>query len=186
MKNLLYRLTFQPFEKSKMIFVRLLPIAYLCSSFILLLIRAQENSIDAQLGRRYEFKLFENSKGCAELYRKEAAVVDLLSLKKIKLLEIENKIKSRLKLLKNHTTFGKDMKELQLILHQGMNLHKKQKHYIKDMIENFPQLEDFIGSIKAMFMLHYSYGLNMSLAVQEGNLAYTNHFGKLITYQVRF
>ena len=165
-----------------MFLLRLFCIGYVHFS-VCILTGAQENSIDAQMGRRYEFRLFENTKECAELYRKESKVVDKLWYAKTKFLEIKNAI-SRLKSFKNSTAYK--MEKLQLILHQGKGFQKNQMLSFAYMIQDFPQLEDFIGSIKAMFILHYSYGLNMSLAVQEGKLAYTNHFGEVVKYQVHF
>ena len=72
-----------------------------------------------------------------------------------------------------------------MISEQGKNFQKLKMQDFKQTIQKFPQIEDFIGSIKAMVILHYSYGIDMSRAVLEGVLAYTNHHGKLRKHQVK-
>ena len=135
-------------------------------------------SLDAQMGRRYQFELFENFEGCAEVYKQEAKVVDKLVKIKTKLFAIQDQI-TKLKV----ETIDK-MKELKQMVEDGRNFQKQDKQDIANLVTEFPRMIDFVGSIKAMFILHYSYGLNMSLAVQEGKLTYLNHFNELREHQV--
>ena len=152
------------------------------SLFLLLRVQGFQNSIDAHLGKRYQFELFEDSRGCAEVYNLEAKVVNQLFIIKAYLLKVQDRM-NELKLSKNSNI--DDMEELIMISEQGKNFQKLKMQDFKQTIQKFPQIEDFIGSIKAMFILHYSYGIDMSRAVLEGVLAYTNHHGKLRKHQVK-
>ena len=138
-----------------------------------------QDSVDAQLGRRYQFELFENSKGCAEIYKQEAKVVEKLFYFKAKLLEIQAKInKFRFTNVKSTNLI-----DLKILLSSGQNFQNNQNKNLNHMTHGFPQTVDVIGSIKGMFILHYSYGMNMSKAVLEGDLAYTNHLGQFRKHQ---
>lgn len=56
--------------------------------------------------------------------------------------------------------------------------------FIKNQIVNFPSTIDFQGSIKALFMLHYSYAIDLTSAVQLGTLSFVNHNGQQKNYHV--
>ena len=136
-----------------------------------------QNSIDAQMGKQYQFELFENFNGCADVYRKEAEIVNQLSDIKKKLTKVQEKL----------TKLGKCsrlMKDLKIHLESAKNYQSKQILNFESVHYDFPKVIDVIGSIKAMFILHYSYNINMSLAVQDGTLAYKDHFGILRKHQV--
>ena len=51
------------------------------------------NSVDAVLGKRYQFELFENSEGCAQVYSQEAEVV-------LELMKLKNKLRRMLYIMK--------------------------------------------------------------------------------------
>ena len=131
-------------------------------------------TLDARIGKRYQFELFEDFNSCADLYHQEAKVVDRLIKIKMYLLEIKSRITNR-------TIRIQEMKALKKSIEGAKNI---QKQNFEDVGKKFPSIIDFMGSIKAMFMLHYSYGLNVALAVLEGKLSYTNHLKEAKVYQV--
>ena len=132
-----------------------------------------EGTIDDYLGHRYEFNMFENVEGCASVYRNESKVVNVLSEIKIKLLELKNNYSKTVELIKR--------KEELLKMKRDFNADKL---ILESLANDFPIQSDLNGAIKAMFLLHYTHYLNITKAVTEGVLTFSNHFNKEVSFQV--
>ena len=124
-------------------------------------------SIDSILGKRYQFELFEYFEGCVETYNRESKVVQKLMEIKARLYRLKQDIfkvmssKSRLR-----EVFG--------VMKSGKGIQNELDGTAK-MSKTFPTKKDYLGSIKGMFFLHYSYGINLSKAVLDGTLSYKDH-----------
>ena len=55
---------------------------------------------------------------------------------------------------------------------------------LESLAKDFPIQSDLNGAIKAMFLLHYTHYLNITEAVTEGVLTFSNHFNKEVSFQV--
>ena len=70
-----------------------------------------------------------------------------------------------------------------LVLEENQNYVKDQNDLVT-MTDELPTQSDHEGAVKAVFMLHYSYFLNLTLAVTHGVLSYYNHHRRLVEYDV--
>ena len=136
--------------------------------------KTKSKSIDQVLGERYKFDLFENFEGCAEVYKHEAKVVAKLSEIKLKLASVKENL--TIFVLKAQKRDREDsLPELRrLVLEENQNYVKDQNDLVT-MTDELPTQSDHEGAVKAVFMLHYSYFLNLTLAVTHGVLSYYNH-----------
>ena len=132
-----------------------------------------EKTIDHYLGDRYEFNLFENAEECARVYKNESKVLDhLLSIKQ-KLLKLKKCCKDK-----------ENIRKTRELLITSANDIKAEKSSLKMITNGFPMENDFMGSIKAMFLLHYTHYINMTLAVTDGLLSFINDKDEEISFQV--
>ena len=141
--------------------------------------KMKKKSIDVELSTKFQFQLFENFNGCKDLYIQEKNVVDKLMEVKQKLLEAKNKLRGFLKAgdRKHREDMLSDFRRnISLIIH---NINE----FLEIETNEYPTESDMNGSIKAMFILHYSYYLNMTAAVHDGKLSYKDHHGMLREYQ---
>ena len=93
--------------------------------------------IDAQLGKRYQFELFENFHRCAEVYKKEAKVIERMLEIKARLLELRANLKLYTYIdLKNEVT-------------HELNNFKSDMRTLDELTMHYPLVTDFIGAIKA-------------------------------------
>ena len=141
--------------------------------------KMKKKSIDVELSTKFQFQLFENFNGCKDLYIQEKNVVDKLMEVKQKLLEGKNKLRGFLKAgdRKHREDMLSDFRRnISLIIH---NINE----FLEIETNEYPTESDMNGSIKAMFILHYSYYLNMTAAVHDGKLSYKDHHGMLREYQ---
>ena len=145
--------------------------------------KTKSKSIDQVLGERYKFDLFENFEGCAEVYKHEAKVVAKLSEIKLKLASVKENL--TIFVLKAQKRDREDsLPELRrLVLEENQNYVKDQNDLVT-MTDELPTQSDHEGAVKAVFMLHYSYFLNLTLAVTHGVLSYYNHHRRLVEYDV--
>ena len=60
-----------------------------------------------------------------------------------------------------------------------------QKLDIQMMARTFPQKDDYDGAIRAMFTLHYSYTLNLTMAVTNGTLLILDTNNNVFTDKVK-
>ena len=135
---------------------------------------AQDNlytTIDQYIGNRYEFSMFENFERCAELYKAESGVIQTIADIKDKLLTFKinltngvNEYESNIDHLKHKRTQMRKFK----------TDHFSKKDVIYRLSKHFPKRNDYDGAVKAMFMLHYTYYLNITKAVTDGILSYNN------------
>ena len=138
----------------------------------------KKRSIDEQLATKFQFQLFENFDGCKGLYIQERKLVKKLLEVKQRLLKAKSNFRGGLKAdTKKDRTMSRD-------------LRRKISSTINNLIEfsevktnEYPTESDMLGSVKAMFILHYSYYLNMTAAVHDGKLSYQDHHGMLKVYQ---
>ena len=144
------------------------------------LCKKKKISIDEALGKKFKFQLFENFNGCKELYIQERNMVTKLIQVKQKLLEAQKNFRERL-----YAGVKKDRGDVLLSV-----LRIKTFSTLNDLIEfadvktnEYPTEYDMIGSVKAMFILHYNYYLNITAAVYDGKLCYQDHHGMLREYQ---
>ena len=143
----------------------------------------RRKSLDQIMGEKYKFDLFENFEGCAEVYKNEEKVVAKLSEIKLKLFNVkENLSKFIIKAQKRDR--GDKLPELRRFVHEELLNYIKYQNDLATMTEEFPTQSDQEGAVKAMFMLHYTYFLNLTSAVTDGVWSYHNHHGRLITYDV--
>ena len=145
--------------------------------------KTKSKSIDQVLGERYKFDLFENFEGCAEVYKHEAKVVAKLSEIKLKLASVKENL--TIFVIKAQKRDREDsLPELRrLVLEENQNYVKDQNDLVT-MTDELPTQSDHEGAVKAVFMLHYSYFLNLTLAVTHGVLSYYNHHRRLVEYDV--
>ena len=145
--------------------------------------KTKSKSIDQVLGERYKFDLFENFEGCAEVYKHEAKVVAKLSEIKLKLASVKENL--TIFVIKAQKRDREDsLPELRrLVLEENQN-HVKDQNDLVTMTDELPTQSDHEGAVKAVFMLHYSYFLNLTLAVTHGVLSYYNHHRRLVEYDV--
>lgn len=135
-------------------------------------IQESSKSIDQLMGEKYKFDLFENFEACAEVYQHEKKVVD-------KLMEIKSKLSHMAKHISTFNTKSKYNINKDMILKLRKNLIgegqlKKIKSSLNSLSHILPRKKDYKGAIKAMFMLHYSYDLNLTHAITEGGLLFIN------------
>ena len=154
---------------------------------LFVIIQAEEKkkskSIDQMLGEKYKFDLFENFEGCAEVYKHEAKVVAKLSEIKLKLANVKENLSKFI--IKAQKRDREDiLPELRRLVHEENQNYVKDQNDFANMTEEFPTQSDHEGAVKAMFMLHYSYFLNLTLAVTDGVLSYYNHHMRLVQYDV--
>ena len=121
--------------------------------------------LDEELAKKFQFQLFENFDGCRELYFKERKLVT-------KLLEVKQK------LIKVKMDFRR-ITNLRSMLPGLRKSHNYLIEFSQVKTNEYPTESDMLGSIKAMFILHYSYYLNMTRAVHDGQLSYQDHHGVL-------
>ena len=121
--------------------------------------------LDEELAKKFQFQLFENFDGCRELYIQERKLVT-------KLLEVKQK------LIKVKMDFRR-ITNLRSMLPGLRNSHNYLTEFSEVKTNEYPTESDMLGSIKAMFILHYSYYLNMTRAVHDGQLSYQDHHGVL-------
>ena len=137
-------------------------------------------SIDDHLENRYQFELFENHEACIEVYYQEAKVVKQLFQVKERLFAIKETLQNN----------GIDTLDMYLKnLNNKMKSHSTALNYYKTITKKlgtfFPNYNDYKGSIKGIFILHYSYGINVTEAVLDGILSFYNHqMGNFKKYQV--
>ena len=123
----------------------------------------QKELLDEELAKKFQFQLFENSDGCRELYFKERNLVT-------KLLEVKQK------LIKAKMNFRRTT-NLRAMLPGLRKSHNHLIEFSEVKTNEYPTESDMLASIKAMFILHYSYYLNMTGAVHDGKLSYHDHHG---------
>ena len=70
------------------------------------------------------------------------------------------------------------------MLYNEKTYQKKRQNDIEKMATHFPNMLDFMDSVKATFFLHYTYRFNITLAVLDGYLSIENHFNYAKIYQV--
>ena len=137
----------------------------------------QKELLDEELAKKFQFQLFENFDGCKGLYVQERKLVT-------KLLEVKQKL---LKAKMNFRAVSKDRtKSRDMLLDLRRKISSTHNYLIEfSEVKNnkYPTQSDVQGSIKAMFILHYSYYLNMTAAVYDGKLSYKDHHGILKEYQ---
>ena len=121
--------------------------------------------LDEELAKKFQFQLFENFDGCRELYFKERKLVT-------KLLEVKQK------LIKAKMNFAR-ITNLRAMLPGLRKSHNYLIEFSQVKTNEYPTESDMLGSIKAMYILHYSYYLNMTGAVYDGKLSYQDHHGVL-------
>ena len=138
---------------------------------------AIKDSIDAKLGRRYQFEMFENFERCADVSKQEAHIIDLF-------LKLTHWLRNARKSFSFFMRDKKDLPALKQNTTRYLEIISQTKETIISQSSTYPKLNDFIGSIKALFILHYSYNINMTKAVLNGKLSYSNHEGKLLDFQV--
>ena len=148
-------------------------IGYLSFLFLIYCVNgnSEMSNIDAKLSHKYQFELFENFKLCSEVYKQESKAVDIL-------FQIKSKLKEHKQNLNIIRDSSKSVISLQNLKNE-LKIHLQIRHMIIEcykMIKAIyhPQITDYIGSIKALFVLHYAYGINMTDAVLHGNLTYWN------------
>ena len=137
----------------------------------------KKKSIDDEMSTKFQFQLFENFNGCRDLYIEEKNVVNKLMEVKQKLFEIKSKFIWFLKAGER-----KD-RDTNMLPDFRRNISSTIHNLEVEANEEYPTESDMNGSIKAMFILHYSYYLNMTAAVHEGKLSYKDHHGMLREYQ---
>ena len=129
--------------------------------------------LDEELAKKFQFQLFENFDGCKGLYVQERKLVT-------KLLELKQKL---LKAKINFRAVSKDRAKSRDMLLDLRRKISSTHNYLIELSEvktnEYPTQSDVQGSIKAMFILHYSYYLNMTRAVHDGQLSYQDHHGVL-------
>ena len=136
-------------------------------------------SVDEHLVAKFQFQLFENFNVCRDVYLKEIKVLKKLLEVRQNLLEAKRNLRDILKSGDNSisenmlpSVKGKLSSTIDII----SELSKVQTN-------EYPTDFDVMGSIKAMFILHSSYDLNMTAAVHEGKLSYQDHHGIHREYQ---
>ena len=147
--------------------------------FVAQIMISETKGIDAQLGSRYQFHLFENFEGCKEVYEKESNMTLLMFKAKNRL----GKLQNQLTLIQKN--IYEEITQLKSIITHQVYTYKKEKRCLNDLIVNFPQYMDYVGSIKGFFILHYAYGFNIEKAVLNGKLSYKNQNKEFKEYQVR-
>ena len=141
--------------------------------------KVKKNSIDVELSKKFQFQLFENFYECKDLYTQEKYVVSKLVEVKQELL----KAKAKLTCFLN----ASDRKDSEDVLFDFSKNIFSTLQFINEFLEvetnEYPTESDMNGSIKALYILHYSYYLNLTAAVQDGKLKYKDHHGMLREYQ---
>ena len=145
-------------------------------------VNSAQLSIDAQLGNRYQFGLFENHEACTDFYAKESAIVGRILEIKSKLNEYRNSLIDFRNISMNFENFSRVKTIVMRISHLFKNFKATFEVSAK---ENYPKIDDFNGSIRGLFILHYCYGFDITDAVINGRLSYwNNHYKKRMYYQV--
>ena len=135
--------------------------------------RESQKSIDQIMGERYRFDLFENFEECANVYRIEAKVVDKLSQEREKLTTMRIILRKLLIDIKENYK-EKLLKIADMIMVKGKQDFHEFYDNLASLANSFPTKMDREGAVKAMLMLHYTYQLNLTLAVTDGILSYSN------------
>ena len=145
-------------------------------------------SIEHYLGERYKFEVFENLEVCKTVYRHEDKVI-------LKVMHMRDKIKkTKQKISQIHSSIlvkketeglATELSNFIMMLRNFTIETTNSKNQIEEMTTDFPSKQEFNGAVKAMFMLHYTYYLNMTSAVTKGILSYYNHLQEHVQFQVR-
>ena len=85
---------------------------------------------------------------------------------------------------KDAKTIKTEFTEFIMLLRNFTVESENNKKQIEAMTKDFPLKQEFNGAVKAMFMLHYTYYLNMTSAVTNGILSYYNHLQEHEQFQV--
>ena len=146
-----------------------------CFLYKNVLCEMSDKSVDEHLVAKFQFHLFENFNGCRDVHMKEISVVKKLLALRQNLLETKNILRGFSKKVIEH---------LLSILRWKISSTIDTIDELSEVQTNeYPTDYDVMGSINAMFTLHYSYYLNMTAAVQEGKLSYQDHHGTHREYQ---
>ena len=141
--------------------------------------KMKKKSFDEELATKFQFQLFENFNGCKDLYIQEKNVVEKLMEVKQKLFEVKSKLSGFLKVGDK-----KDREDMLSDFRRNISATIRNiNEFLEVETNEYPTDSDVNGSIKAMFILHYSYYLNMTAAVHDGKLSYKDHHGMLREYQ---
>ena len=165
-------------KTNRKLYLKKLLLSFLTFHNVCAISKFGNNSIDANMGRKYQFELFEDFIGCAAQYQKERNVLEELYIFRNHLYQAKNQV---LQLIQN-----KSINQILLIAKRNKVLQNMYQESIRELAYEFPRMADFMGSVKAMFILHHSYDFDIKHAVQEGKITFKNYVGLHKEYQVRF
>ena len=123
-------------------------------------------SLDAQIGNRHAFNLFENFDGSKNSYIQETALIHKLKDIKVQMKTLQDSIKTK----KDLKRFAENLKDLKDKVNQiKSNLNNSTNEFPN------PDKSDLYGAQKGMEVLFFTYRYNVTSAVIDGNLEFYDY-----------
>ena len=136
-------------------------------------------SVDQYLGEKYKFDVMENFEECANIYKQESLLIQKLIETKTRLVTLKYDLMTQVQNMSKQS-----MTDLRNIFIDEHHKRKSDSSFINILSKIFPKRDDVTGALRAMFILHYTYYLNVTSAITSGKLSYLNHHKEMIHFQV--